>query len=264
MVLEMEQWISKLQGFLPGLERYLQLDAKLSDREYPTVKAFREELSELAELRATLKAQYGQLENIIAAILEKDKDDLPFITVLSSGIKYEARSSSSRLAVDLLQIAIRELSDLHDDHMSRTRKRARGLRMLPRAFISHGPESKALDRLCDFLSQLDVEALFVDKGRSRGMTADERVQQCLDQADCAIILATADSQVRGKAQPAKNVIHEIGLARVTFPTKIIYLLEERAEFPSSVRPKDWCSFTQGGMEKALITVVLKLRAFNVI
>jgi predicted nucleotide-binding protein len=261
MVSEMERWIGELQGLLPDLERYLQLDAKLVQKEYPNIRDFREELSEIEELRATLQARYGQAENVIAAILEKDRDDLPFRTALSSGIKYEARFSSSKQAVDLLQIAISEVSDLYNDHISRVRKRERGLKTPPKVFISHGPESKALDRLCSFLSELGVEPLVVGKGRSKGMTSDERVQQCLDQADGAIILATADRRVGGKAQPGKNVIHEMGLAKMAFPVKIVYLLEERAEFPSNVRPKEWCYFTQGDMEKALMTVVRKLRAF---
>lgn len=264
MVLEMERWISELQGFLPGLERYLQLDAKLVQKEYPDIRVFREELSGIEELRATLQAQYGQLENVIAAILEKDRDALPFRTAISGGVRYETRVSNSKLAIDLLQIAIREISDLYNDQISRLRKKGRGLMATPKAFISHSTESKALDKLCSFLSELGVEALFVEKGRSKGVTVDQKVQHCLDQADCVIILATADEQAGDKLRPAKNVIHEIGLAKTAFPTKMVYLLEEGAEFPSSVRPKEWCPFSQYGMEQALITVVRKLRAFNVI
>jgi predicted nucleotide-binding protein len=164
----------------------------------------------------------------------------------------------------LLQIAIREISDLYNDHIKRLHKKGRGLMATPKVFISYGTESKALGRLCSFLSELGAEPLVVEKGRGKELTSDERVQQCLDQADCAIILATADSRVKGKARPAKNVINEIGLAKTAFPTKMVYLLEKGAEFPASVRPKDWCSFTKSGMEQALMTVLQKLRAFAII
>ena len=134
----------------------------------------------------------------------------------------------------------------------------------PKAFISHGPETSALSRLRLFLTELGIESIVVEEQPSEGKSVDDKVEHYLEQVDCVIILATGDDGIDGKLHPRQNVIHEIGLAQTKFPDRIIYLLEEGAEFPSNIRPKVWESFTQECMEHAFIAVARELRAFNLL
>jgi len=134
----------------------------------------------------------------------------------------------------------------------------------PKAFIAHGKESPALIELRDFLDAMGLQPLIVEDQPSKGKAVDDKVEHYLGQADCAIILATADDEIAGKSHPRQNVIHEIGLAQKTFPERIIYLLEENAEFPSNVSPKVWQRFTQESMAHAFIAVARELTAFGII
>ena len=135
---------------------------------------------------------------------------------------------------------------------------------LPKAFIAHGGVHFVLDKLKNFLSALGVEPIVVEEQPSTDMTVDEKVEFYLGEADCAIILATADDEIDGKLHPRQNVVHEIGLAQKALPGKIIYLLEQYAEFPSNVRPKVWEKFDRTNMESAFIRVAKELKAFGII
>ncbi len=140
----------------------------------------------------------------------------------------------------------------------------------PQAFISHGKESVALRKLKEFLETLGIEPLIVKKQASLDKNVPDKVNLYLGQADFVIILATGDDTVTDKKtgkeiiQPRQNVIHEIGLAQKTHPGRIIYLLEEGAEFPSNIRPKVWESFKQRNMMDAFLGIVRELRAYGIL
>jgi len=140
----------------------------------------------------------------------------------------------------------------------------------PKAFISHGKESTALRKLKEFLETLGIEPLIVKKQASLDKDLPDKVNLYLSQADFVIILATGDDTVRDKItgkeiiQPRQNVIHEIGLAQKTHPGRIIYLLEEGAEFPSNIRPKVWEGFKQRNMMDAFLGIVRELRAYGIL
>lgn len=133
----------------------------------------------------------------------------------------------------------------------------------PKAFIAHGGESVALDKLSDFLNALGIDPLIVELKATKGKALDDKVEHYLGQADCAIILATGDDEINGKLHPRQNVIHETGLAQKSFPEKIIYLLENDAEFPSNISPKVWESFTKDRIEETFTAVVRELKAFGI-
>jgi len=138
-------------------------------------------------------------------------------------------------------------------------------RELPvRAFISHGKKSVALNKLAQFLHALGIEPLIVKEQPSLDKTVDDKVNYYLSQADFVVILATGDDEFEGKLHPRQNVIHEIGLAQKTHGGKIIYLLEEGAEFPSNIRPKVWESFKQRNMMDAFLGIVRELRAYGML
>ena len=134
----------------------------------------------------------------------------------------------------------------------------------PKAFISHGKESAALRKLKEFVETLGVEPVIVKKLASVDKDLPDKVNTYLNQADFVIILATADDKVGDKLQPRQNVIHEIGLAQKTHPGRIIYLLEEGAEFPSNIRPKVWESFKQRNMMDAFLGIIRELRAYGIL
>jgi len=134
----------------------------------------------------------------------------------------------------------------------------------PKVFVAHGGKSTALDKLCRFLKALGVEALVVEEQPSKSKAVDDKVQHYMSEADCAIILATGNDEIKGKLYPRQNVIHEIGLAQRTLPERIIYLLEKGTEFPSNIHPKVWESFTQDCMDEAFIAIARELRAFGLI
>jgi len=134
----------------------------------------------------------------------------------------------------------------------------------PKAFISHGKASAALNKLTEFLETLGINPLIVKRQPSLDKTVDAKVEYYLNQADLVIALATGDDEVEGKRQPRQNVIHEIGLAQKTHPGRIIYLLEEGTEFPSNIRPKVWESFKQRNMINAFLGIVRELRAYGML
>ncbi len=140
----------------------------------------------------------------------------------------------------------------------------------PKAFISHGKESAALRKLKEFLETLGIEPIIVKKQASLDKDLPDKINLYLSQADFVIILATGDDTVTDKKtgkeiiQPRQNVIHEIGLAQKTHVGKIIYLLEESAEFPSNIRPKVWESFKQRNMMDAFLGIVRELHAYGIL
>lgn len=134
----------------------------------------------------------------------------------------------------------------------------------PKAFISHGKESVALNKLEEFLRALGVEPLIVKEQPSLDKTVDDKVNYYLNQADFVVTLATGDDKIEGKLHPRQNVIHEIGLAQNTHAGKIIYLLEEGTEFPSNIRPKVYEPFKQRNMMNAFLHIAKELRAYGIL
>ena len=135
----------------------------------------------------------------------------------------------------------------------------------PKAFISHGKGGGALLKLDKFLRELGVIPIIVKDQPSSDRTVDTKVQECLSEADFVIIFATGDNKVtdakskREIRQPRQNVIHEIGIAQETHPGKIIYLLEEKTEFPSNIKPKVYESFVRQNMDDAFTAIVREMR-----
>ncbi len=136
----------------------------------------------------------------------------------------------------------------------------------PQVFIAHGGETKALEKLKSFLDALGIEPLIVEEQASEDRSVDEQVEWCLANADCVIILGTADNQnlKDGKLYPRPNVCIEIGRVQERFPGRVIYLLEEGASFPSNITEKVYERFTQENMEKAFSKAAKELKAFGII
>ena len=84
-----------------------------------------------------------------------------------------------------------------------------------------------------------MKPLIVERMPSQSRSVDKNVEHYMDQADFAIVLATADDLVDGRYQPRGNVHIELGRFQERFPEKTIYLLEQDASFPSNVDEKVW-------------------------
>lgn len=132
----------------------------------------------------------------------------------------------------------------------------------PKVFISHGKGEGALRKLETFLTEVGVKPIVVKDQPNLDRSVEKKVEDCLNEADFVIILATGDDEIANKPntkQPRQNVIHEIGLAQKTHAGKIIYLLEEGTEFPSNINPKVYESFARQSMDGAFTAIVREMR-----
>ena len=136
----------------------------------------------------------------------------------------------------------------------------------PQVFISHGGKTAARDKLQDFLMALGVIPIIVEEQPSEGRSVNKNVEHYLEQCDCAIILATkgdVDGQT-GEFIPRGNILIETGRCQEILPSRMIYLLEEGAKFPTNIDEKVWERFSEECVDKALIKVAKELRAFGLI
>jgi len=135
-----------------------------------------------------------------------------------------------------------------------------------KAFIAHGGESAARDKLESFLMALGVTPIIVEEQPSQGRSKDKNVEHYLKLCDCAIILATkGDIDGRtGEFIPRGNILIEIGRSQEILPDRMIYLLEEGAKFPTDIDEKVWERFTKESMDKAFTKIAKELRAFGLI
>jgi predicted nucleotide-binding protein len=137
---------------------------------------------------------------------------------------------------------------------------------IPKVFIAHGGKTEALAKLQTFMDALGITPLVAEEAPSEGRSVDQQVEWCLNNADCALILGTADDKdLRdGKLYPRRNVHIEIGRVEERLPGKVIYLLEEGASFPSDITEKIHERFTEENMEEAFLKVAKELKAFGII
>jgi len=137
---------------------------------------------------------------------------------------------------------------------------------IPKAFIAHGGQSPALDKLKNFLIALGVEPLVVEEQASEGRSVAENVDWYARQADCAIILATK-GDIDGKTGsfiPRGNVLMEIGKLQQIFKDRIIYLLQAGTKFPTNISEKVRERFTTQSMDKAFIKIAKELKKFGIL
>jgi len=136
----------------------------------------------------------------------------------------------------------------------------------PKAFIIHGGETDARDKLRRFLLALGVQPLIVEEEPKEGRSVDQQVEHYSKIADCAILLGTADDKELkdGKLYPRRNDFIEIGRFLERFPMRIIYLQEEGASFPSIIAEKLRTPFSHDNMDEAFIVMARELKAFGLL
>jgi len=281
-----------LLEFLDELKQYREVvtnpDSKLLEakrkneflRAFPFLQEFlpkksKEEVRE--ELREKLLRKSGAIRGKIIELTGKQyfnqfmtKHDM-WTEALSTVAHPEVTKSALSLCIDATNEAIGKLKSdiengIRDKEGSLIIQPQRIDTEPPKAFIAHGGKSKARDKLYRFLTALGVTSFIIEEEPKEGRSVNEQVEYYSEQADCAIILGTADDKELkdGKLYPRRNVYIEIGRFQEKFPNRIIYLLEEGASFPSDISEKLYTPFTQQSMDEALITVVRELKKFGLI
>lgn len=134
----------------------------------------------------------------------------------------------------------------------------------PRIFLTHGSADDVLDAVSHFIEDdLGLKAIVMKRSPTEGSAVDDAVPALMESCDAIVILATADDEQRdGSFNPRPNVIHEIGLAQSMMPTRIVYLKEGKAAFPSNIAPKLWESFERGNYGPVFSKLVREFRAFG--
>jgi predicted nucleotide-binding protein len=227
---------------------------------------------EFQMLRLELQRKYGSLKEVIK------KYGSPTRVLLESG-KYECEAFTSafgsykvfgpgalEVVVDTAIAAVNTAIGNLQSPMSLESVTTVTILASPKAFIAHGGESPAREKLVNFLNALGITPIIVEEQPSEGRSKDKNVEHYLKQCDCAIILATkgdVDGQT-GEFIPRGNILNEIGRAQEILPDKMIYLLEEETKFPTNIDEKVWERFTQESMDKAFIKITKELRAFELI
>jgi predicted nucleotide-binding protein len=267
--------INRLETFASEISTYQHLQR----RSYRGVQSSLTDKKHKENMRLAALGDLGVLRDLITEVTGKDE----VIVIPKSGQKYsydvwlrglgdkfDARADDAlSKGLDLITVTIGRLEDdinkgVRDEEGRIVEKLQRVETKPPKAFISHGKESAALRKLKEFLETLGIEPLIVKKRPSLDKDLPDKVNLYLNQADFVIVLATGDDKVGDKLQPRQNVIHEIGLAQKTHAGKIIYLLEDGAEFPSNIRPKVWESFKQRNMMDAFLSIVRELREYGML
>ena len=219
------------------------------------------------------KLWVSKISNIIDASLEKDDYD----TFSSAWPRYFLNGGASdsrhferyQEEIEMREIAIKkilqkyEILGIEEEAPISIAPEEVFKLVPPKAFISHGHGGGALLKLEKFIRELGVEPIIVKDQPNADRTVDGKVTDYLNEADFVIIFATGDDVIKGKdkdiRQPRQNVIHEIGLAQKIHPGKIIYLLEERAEFPSNIKPKVYESFARQSLDDSFTAIVREMR-----
>jgi hypothetical protein len=134
----------------------------------------------------------------------------------------------------------------------------------PSIFIAHSGEPPALLRLTRFLEALGVQPVIAEWLPFRGRTVPEHVRSVMNGCQAAIVFATASDQVGQRFQPGRGALIETGILQEHFADRVIYLVEEGAEFGPMADNFACESFTQDCLERAFHRIVLELRAHGIV
>ena len=272
--------VNELKHFSGELDKYLH-------HVYWHEKGGRTErqATEALELRKALLGYVGRFKGLITELTGKDK-----VTIATSrkGLPVEEYSTdmwvealklpygsftreallycidATWMAVGKLELDIEQ--GTRDEQGNQIQEPLRIAAESPKAFIVHGGETDARNRLQRFLLALGVQPLIIEEEPKEGRSVNQQVEHYSRMADCAILLGTGDDKELkdGKLYPRRNDFIEIGRFLEKFPMRIIYLQEEGASFPSIIAEKLRTPFTQDSMDEAFIVIARELKAFGVL
>jgi len=263
---ELENFRSKLLVYHGYRKRQIENQEIIEGKELDDFTAIYKEIGVNAGKYAPLIKEFTGLETIHTSAGPQD--------IWNWAFSFQANSLVLNALDNCIQATGRVIGKLKDDIKKGVRdEQGNSIRKSstvpaepPKAFIVHGGKSQARDKLYRFLTALGAIPLIIDEEPREGRSVNEQVEYYSEQADCAIILGTADDKELkdGKLYPRRNVHIEIGRFQEKFPNRIIYLLEEGASFPSDISEKLYTRFTQESMDEAFITVARELKAFGLL
>jgi predicted nucleotide-binding protein len=226
-------------------------------------------IKEIKNLRAALQRSYSALENTILeyggrTLVDPGYDvfDTAFrpIDFVNVGENLDALNK-------VMAIVNKTIGKLEAEAASwnRPTRSMNDKSQKPRAFISHSGNTPALTELRGYLQDMGINGLLVVKKPNLDREVNAKVQNYLDEADFVLILATGDSKDRNNnVIPGGNVLHETGLAQATprFRGKIIYLLEDGADFPPNIKPKAYIRFDRDNISHKFGDITKEIKAMG--
>ena len=249
---------------------------------YKTKGLNKKDYQEMLSLREKLVGERGVLKDLIKELTGSEDEKLH---IMGKGPEYSFNMWSVSLrerfdkvsqvalgfCIDSVNQALRRFEadielGIRDKQGKKINESIQTNKELPKTFIAHGGETEARSKLQKYLIALGVQPLIIEEESFEDRSVNQQVEHYLNQADCSIILGTADDKELedGKLYPRRNVYIEIGRFQEKFPNRIIYLLEEGASFPSDISEKLYTRFTQDNMEKAFLRIVIELKAFGIL
>lgn len=134
----------------------------------------------------------------------------------------------------------------------------------PRVFISHSGENEAFYRLTLFLNELGVQPIIAEWLPFGGRSVPDQVGEAIASCAAAIVFATRADQVGDRSQPGRGALIETGILRQRFGERVIYLVEEGAEFGPMADNFARESFTQENLERVFHRLVVELKAYGLV
>ncbi len=131
-------------------------------------------------------------------------------------------------------------------------------------FISHSGETPAFYRLDRFLRDLGVEPVVAEWLPFKGRTVPDHVKGAMEGCVVAVVFATKADQVGGRSQPGRGALIETGILQARFEERVVYLVEEGAEFGPMADNFARESFTQDCLERAFHRIVVELKSHGLI
>ena len=260
-----EQLIVDLLDFHKKLSNYKQLAITIASDQ-----SKKRQLVEFDSLRGELQKEFGYIDPFL-----ENSPDLRYITIKGSShdvfnvaLVYPSitRPMLSALECALMIVNI-NIGNLRTGPLLKSSLKSAEF-IPPKAFIAHGGESKALDKLQGFLRALGVKPIVVEVEASEGRWTEQQVEEYMGAVDCAIILATFGNIVdikKGVKHPRLNVIDELARSRNGFLRKrTILLLEKNVQLPTNVSGIARESFTKQCMDKAFIKVANELSHYGLL
>jgi len=269
---EKDDLIKELWNFKSSVNEYVWLCASLTSEMQKSGEYPKADLSTWQKHQKELQILYGKLEHIIVAISGRTIEELPFEKALSTGTLLDMDSAKQYCmdSMDMIPVLIGKVELLSDNQCRKLINKSDAeilIEHVPKVFIAHGGESKALEKLCNFLKALGIEPVVAEVEPSGGRLTEGQVDECMANADCAIILATFGNIVDNKTgdkHPRLNVVDELGRCRKTFPKRTILLLQTGIELPSNVSGIVYEQFATQSMDKAFIKVARELAKFGLL
>lgn len=134
----------------------------------------------------------------------------------------------------------------------------------PAVFISHSGENEAFYRLTRFLNELGVQPIIAEWLPFGGRSVPDQVSEAIESCAAAIVFATRADQVGDRSQPGRGALIETGILRQRFGERVIYLVEEGAEFGPMAENFARESFTQDNLERVFHRLVVELKAYGLV